>query len=253
MGGDSKKRGNVLAYGLSEDGKPVRQHPWALSRGDRVLTQLKNKNIHNIADIGVNDMFHTKKASAFAKGTTYAVDVFFPESGLEKDGIRCLNSIEKLPDNDLDGIIMMDVLEHIEDDTQFFNTAVSKLRDNGLMLITVPAWQFLFSAHDRWAQHYRRYDRKQLLALLKHDEIEVEKCHYFYTSLFFARLMFLFGKDKFDKNDIAWKYSEKNIITQTVKLVLDIDFWLNGILDKIRIHLPGLSLVALCKKVKSDD
>jgi hypothetical protein len=116
------------------------------------------------------------------------------------------------------------------------------------MLITVPSWQFLFSAHDVNSLHYRRYNRKQLLALLKHNEIKTEKCHYFYTSLFLARLVFITKRDKFGGNDIGRKYSEKNIITLIVKAVLDIDFWINKILDKIRIRLPGLSLVAVCRK-----
>jgi hypothetical protein len=125
------------------------------------------------------------------------------------------------------------------------------LKDNATILITVPAWQFLFSTHDTRAQHYKRYNRKQLMVLLKHNEIKIERCHYFYTSAFLARLIFLFKKEKFTGNDIGWKYSEKNIITIIVKTILNIDFWVNKILDKIFIHLPGLSLFAICKKVKN--
>jgi len=239
---------NKFVFGLPEEGKIIFQHPWKLSRGDCVLKQLKNKNLHNLADIGVNDMYYTKKAKEFADGKVYAVDVFFPEIGIIKDGIFCLNDIKKLPDNELDGVIMMDVLEHIENDKSFFEIIVDKLKNDGIMLITVPAWQFLFSAHDIKSLHYRRYNRKQLTALLKHNEIKTEKCHYFYTSLFLARLAFISQKNKFTGNDISWKYPENNILTIIVKMVLDIDFWINKVLDKIGIHLPGLSLFAVCRK-----
>jgi SAM-dependent methyltransferase len=199
-------------------------------------------------DIGVGDMFYTKKIKSLTAGKVYAVDIIFPENGIVKDGIVCMNSIEKLPENELDCVIMMDVLEHIEDDKTFFNNAVNKLRENGTILITVPAWQFLFSAHDAKLLHYRRYNRKQLLTLLQQTNIKVEKCHYFYTSLFLVRLISLLKKEKFNGSEIAWKYSEKNILTIIVKLVLNIDFAINKILDKIFIHLPGLSLFAICKK-----
>jgi SAM-dependent methyltransferase len=243
-----KKFGDKPVFGLPEEGKIIFQHPWKLSRGNCVLKQLNHNNLHHIADIGVNDMYYTKKTKEFVSGKVYAVDVFFPENGETRNGIFCLNDIKKLPDNELDGIIMMDVLEHIEKDTAFFNTAVNKLRHGGIMLITVPAWQFLFSAHDVKSLHYRRYNRKQLMALLKHNEIKIEKCHYFYTSLFLARLAFISQKNKFAGNDIGWKYSEKNIITLIVKAILDMDFWINKILDKAGIHLPGLSLIAVCRK-----
>ena len=86
------------------------------------------------------------------------------------------------------------------------------------------------------------------MLLLKRDEIKMERCHYFYTSLFLARLAFISKKNKFTGNDIGWKYPERNILTIIVKTVLDIDFWINKILDKVGIHLPGLSLVAVCRK-----
>jgi hypothetical protein len=85
----------------------------------------------------------------------------------------------------------------------------------------------------------------------EHGHMKVERCHYFYTSLFLVRLMFLLRKEKFVGNDVGWKYDEKNIITVAVKMVLNIDFQINKILDKVFIHLPGLSLFAICKKVKN--
>ena len=237
-------------FGLTQEGEEVYQHPWKLSRGDCVLKQLKNKNLRNIADIGVNDMFYTKKAKSFASKKVYAVDVFFPEDGAKKDDIICVNDIEKLPNGEFDAIIMMDVLEHIDNDKKFFDTAVNKLKSGATILITVPAWQFLFSAHDKKCRHYRRYDRKQLLKLFEHNDIKVERCHYFYTSLFFARLVcLLFKKNKFKGNESgSWKYGEKNIITSVIRTILNLDYLVGKTLDMLGLHLPGLSLIAVCRK-----
>ena len=197
-------------------------------------------------------MFYTNKLKTFATGKIYAVDIIFTENETIKNDIICINSIDKIPDNELDCVVMMDVLEHIENDTAFFNAVVNKLKNNGIILITVPAWQFLFSVHDVRAQHYRRYNRKQLLALLKQPHIKRERCHYFYTSIFLVRLLsLLLRKDQFIGDELDWKYSEKHFITRAVKTALNIDFFINKMLDKLFIHLPGLSLFAVCKKVSA--
>ncbi|MDR3124501.1 MAG: class I SAM-dependent methyltransferase [Endomicrobium sp.] len=240
----------ITTYGLPDESKVVNQHPWKLSREECVLNVLKKRNLHNVADIGVNDMFYTKKVKDFADGNVYGVDIFFPEDGMMKSGINCINDVKKLAENELDCVIMMDVLEHIQDDMSFFNIVVNKLKPGGTILITVPAYQFLFSAHDVKSQHYRRYDRKQLLKLLQRDDLKIEKIHYFYTSLFLIRLLnVILKKDNFKGNEDKWSYSQKHIITVSVKAILNIDIFINKIFDKIFIHLPGLSLLAICKKV----
>lgn len=205
--------------------------------------------MHDIADIGVNDMFYTRMAKSLVTGEVYAVDVFFPEGGMTQDGITCVNGIDKLPGDKFDGIIMMDVLEHIEDDRQFFNAAVDKLKNDGTILVTVPAFQFLFSVFDTRAGHFRRYNRKQLLALLEQNrDVTVEKCHYFYLGLLLVLLVSMLKKTTSGRTEREWKYPGKHPVTVIVRWALNMDFRLNVLLDKIGIRLPGLSLTAICRK-----
>jgi hypothetical protein len=96
---------------------------------------------------------------------------------------------------------MMDVLEHIEHDAPFLSTVLEKLSPGGMALITVPAMQFLFSDHDAFLKHFRRYNRKQVLSLLGNFDVTVERCHYFYTSLFCARLVSLLGERFFPQKN----------------------------------------------------
>jgi hypothetical protein len=205
-------------------------------------------NIHTAADIGVDDMFYTRKLQSFVTGQVYAVDIAFPAEETHINGIICLNDISKLPDN-IDCLVMMDVLEHIEDDWAFFNMAVEKLGKNGILVITVPAYQFLFSIHDVRSSHFRRYNKRTLIKLIGRNNIIVEKCHCFYTCLFFVRFLSLLRKNKFVGDDIVWKHPENHLLTLFIKLTLNTDFWINRFLSKLHIYLPGLSILAICKKV----
>ncbi|MDR2578426.1 MAG: hypothetical protein LBC70_06420 [Chitinispirillales bacterium] len=120
------------------------------------------------------------------------------------------------------------------------------------MLITVPAFQSLFSNHDVFLKHRRRYGRKQLLVLLRSCGLHVEKCHYFYSGLFFARwASLLLTKEKPVEKQTSigeWRFGEKHVITRIVRAILNIDFRVCAALAKLRIYLPGLSLLAVCRK-----
>ncbi|HOU54195.1 MAG TPA: class I SAM-dependent methyltransferase [Myxococcota bacterium] len=70
------------------------------------------------------------------------------------------------PDARFDGVMAMDVLEHIEDDRSALREIRRVLRPGGPFLASVPCHPWLFSTHDRALQHLRRYRRREFLERL---------------------------------------------------------------------------------------
>jgi len=70
------------------------------------------------------------------------------------------------PDARFDGVLAMDVLEHIEDDRAALREIRRVLRPGGAFLASVPCHPVLFSSHDRALMHLRRYRRGEFLARL---------------------------------------------------------------------------------------
>jgi len=236
---------------LTEKTLNINRHPWELSRTKCVLSILKKYILNTVADIGAGDRFFISKLRPFISGKAYAVDVGYNKSEVI-DGIHCLNNTHDIPKlNGGGAIIMMDVLEHIENDKSFLSEILEKISKEDLILITVPAFQKLFSNHDVFLKHYRRYNKQQLLTLIHSCGLDVKKCHYFYTSLFFARwVSLLFKKEKSVDDEVGvggWNFSDKHIITWIIYAILNIDFRICAFFAKLNIYLPGLSLLAICK------
>lgn len=83
-----------------------------------------------------------------------------------------------------DLICMLDVLEHIDDDLATLKSLRGKLNQNGILLITVPAYKFLWSGHDVVSHHKRRYTRKQLIDIVLKSGFIIKYSTYFNTFLF---------------------------------------------------------------------
>lgn len=97
-------------------------------------------------------------------------------------GMTDLATLEK-EKHDLVGLF--DVLEHVEDDAQFLTDIHRTLTKDGVLILTVPAFAFLWSNHDVTHHHYRRYSRAQLTALLAREGFHVTYASYWNMTLFF--------------------------------------------------------------------
>jgi hypothetical protein len=83
-----------------------------------------------------------------------------------------------------DVIIAIDVVEHIENDSAFVSLLEEHLARDGLMMICVPAFQFLWSNHDVFLEHYRRYRRRDLVLMMRRTGLQVVDSGYLYVLLF---------------------------------------------------------------------
>lgn len=81
-------------------------------------------------------------------------------------------------EGDFDAAVSTDVLEHIEDDRSAFAKMAALVRPGGLVLVAVPAGQWLFGFHDEQLGHYRRYSKRSLRTLVS-DHCAVTKLRYF--------------------------------------------------------------------------
>lgn len=89
---------------------------------------------------------------------------------------------DNLPAGRFDLITLFDVLEHVDDDERSLCEIRTRLRDRGMLFLTVPALPRLWSGHDEALHHKRRYVLEKLEVMLKATGFETVRSSY-YTSL----------------------------------------------------------------------
>jgi hypothetical protein len=139
----------------------------------------------------------------------------------------------------------MDVLEHTPDDRAVLRETTEHVETGGYVFITVPAFSWLYSAHDHFLGHYRRYSLASVRKLIASCEgLEIQELHYYYAAIFPAA--------------VPWRLLRRGRQDHRCSDMRQLPSWLNRLLSllmKIEMafathnRLAGLSVVALCKKV----
>lgn len=99
-------------------------------------------------------------------------------------------------------VIMLDVLEHIENDIACLHEIRRVLSRDGIVLLTVPAHQFLFSGWDKVLGHYRRYSKSLLQFAFKKTGFQPILISY-HNVLSFLPALLLRGKDRLFDRELA--------------------------------------------------
>lgn len=99
-----------------------------------------------------------------------------------------LPELNEVKNRHYDLIGAFDVIEHIADDTAAIASIATKLKPNGKFVMTVPAHQWMWSAHDVVNHHQRRYSKRGLRRLIEESPLRLERVGYFNSFLFPAAL-----------------------------------------------------------------
>lgn len=90
----------------------------------------------------------------------------------------------RLPQTGFDLIILLDVLEHIDDHVSSLKVLKSLLVPKGYLILTVPAFKFLWSRHDEEHHHKRRYTASELKKIIQQAGLEILYLTYYNFWLF---------------------------------------------------------------------
>lgn len=165
---------------------------------ERILAHFLNaEKKYHIADVGAGYGGMLPLLKHYGNVSAYEPDREARASCVERgyDHVALLSPNEALPQNTYSLIAAFDVLEHTEDDRAFLSMLHLALIDGGGVIMTVPAYPFLFGQHDIEHHHFRRYTRKALMRLLEESGFTVRYVSYWNMLLFIpAALMRLSGR-----------------------------------------------------------
>jgi ubiquinone/menaquinone biosynthesis C-methylase UbiE len=98
----------------------------------------------------------------------------------------CLGDAERLPleSNQFAAIVALDMFEHVRDDEAAFREAHRVLSPGGRLVLSVPAFPFLWGPHDVALMHFRRYRKPELVRKLERVGFRIERASYSVFLLF---------------------------------------------------------------------
>lgn len=241
----------------------LNRHPWELSRTGCVLNALsgymddlhKNRKSKCYINIGAGDLYFDGVLLAkYKDDELYAVDLAYKDLVSEETNIHKFHYFEEIGNQKFDYAIMMDSLEYMENDVDYVTKVSSHLRKGGYFFFTLPAFPVLYSEHDVHVKNLRRYSRKSFYEVIHQvPGLKIKEDFNFYTALFLIRFFQKFLHLPIDKNQKVtahWYFKEKGLITRFFTGLLNLDFAVNKAFSKIGIRLPGLSMLAVCRKVE---
>lgn len=150
-----------------------RQHWWFVAREKIISNYIKklitdktlNQNDLKILNVGCGPGRSSQYLSTFGEVTSVEYDKDCCEFASEKTGLKIINgSITELPfdHNFFDLVCAFDVIEHVENDQLAVSEMKRVVKNNGVILITVPAFMSLWSHHDVINHHFRRYKLNEI-------------------------------------------------------------------------------------------
>lgn len=153
----------------------------------RLLRQQGEGATPAILDVGCGDGLLFPRLAGFGEVEGVEPDPALV-SGRPDRTIHTLPFEDFRPDRRYSLVLLLDVLEHLADPVGALAHCRALLRPGGRVLLTVPAFNVLWTAHDRLNHHFTRYRRRGLGKVVAEAGLREVRARYLFHWLFFAKL-----------------------------------------------------------------
>ncbi|MGZ8281671.1 MAG: class I SAM-dependent methyltransferase [Allosphingosinicella sp.] len=167
-------------------------HWWYVARRrilhDLIARELSLPDQARILEIGCGTGHNFEMLRGFGRLDAIEVDAEARELASRRLGQSVGNEplpeLTGIPDGTYHLVALLDVLEHVDADRESLASIAAKLAPGGRILVTVPAYQWLWSAHDVAHHHKRRYSKRGLRRVIEAAGLRAERVGYFNSLLF---------------------------------------------------------------------
>ncbi|MBJ6801300.1 class I SAM-dependent methyltransferase [Geomonas propionica] len=228
------------------------RHPWERARAGALAALLGN-TLHEgvkVLGVGCGDGYLCRTIfGGLQSKEVAAVDPDLPETRLNEEPDPGISYGRELPParNRYDLTLIVDVLERVQDDRGYLKRVVRQhVAPKGRVLVTVPAFEALYSGHDWFRGHYRRYRLKQVEQLAWSAGLVVVSSGYLFGSLLIPRFLssrlYHWGRVR-DRG--RWRGGR--LLAMLVGKLLEWDNAVMISLARAGILIPGATAWALCE------
>jgi SAM-dependent methyltransferase len=166
-------------------------HWYYRAKSAAMLRMLAGTSLDKVLDVGAGSGFFSRHLldrtpcrEAVCVDPNYAKETSEDQNGKP---ISFVHGIDKF-DGHL--VLMMDVLEHVPDDVGLLRDYASRVPRGTRILITVPAMPWMWSGHDVFLEHYRRYTTASMSRVIEAAGLrQLSLCYYFGLTLPLAAAM----------------------------------------------------------------
>jgi SAM-dependent methyltransferase len=245
---------------LAERGDGLRRHPWETERA-RFFRHLIARHVgddppRRILDVGAGDGWFAGELNRELAASAEIVcwDINYRSADLAADLPNGVVRTADEPEGTFDLVLLFDVIEHVEDDAAFLDHSVlPHVNERSLVMVSVPAYQRLFSSHDDALAHHRRYSPRRLRERLA-PRFDILARGGLFASLIPVRAAAVAREHIAGRSEVhgIGEWSAGAGVTRAVSAVLAADAGAGGWLAHRGVPTPGLSTWAVCRPRAAD-
>jgi SAM-dependent methyltransferase len=236
-----------------------RRHPWEVARAAFLLDVLQREGglqtpaglPPRVLDVGSGDAYVARSLLARVDARVCCWDLHFTDDDLAMlSRIHGVTPSRQAPEGSFDAAMLLDVIEHVDDDAALVADVAARVRPAGLLLVSVPAWPALFSAHDVALHHHRRYTPAACRDVVVRAGLEVVQSGGFFHGLIAPRAAAVVvekiaGRKPARAGVGGW--SGGDVVTGFVVAALRAEQRASTFFARRGVDVPGLSFFALCR------
>jgi Methyltransferase domain len=166
-------------------GSSQKSHWYYTSKARALQKSLGGWQPHAILDVGAGTGYFARMLlQETSAASAVCVDPGYADERSEVDAGKpiAFRRSGKVGQSDL--VLLMDVLEHIDDDVSFLRELVTSAEARTTFVISVPAFSWLWSPHDEFLGHRRRYTAGRLARLIKAAGLTPVRTFYMFAAVF---------------------------------------------------------------------